>query len=88
MASDLPVGTPKLYNYNNVFSPIDIDDPDLNRYPLQPVTVLDVVGTRETMSCRWPGGITSLPWTLSVVLVFNLDCSNQFSYQNPEIRGW
>ena len=29
-----PLQTPLLYNYFDVYSPIDIDKPDLNRYPL------------------------------------------------------
>ncbi|MGH9261027.1 MAG: cupin-like domain-containing protein, partial [Acidimicrobiales bacterium] len=39
-----PLQTPLLYNHFEVYSPIDIDHPDLNRYPLfSQATVLDVV---------------------------------------------
>jgi ribosomal protein L16 Arg81 hydroxylase len=39
-----PLETPRLYNYYDVYSPVDIDRPDLYRYPdFAKVTVLDVV---------------------------------------------
>ena len=86
-----PLETPKLYNYNNVFSPIDIDAPDLNRYPLfSQVTVLDIVvepGETMFLPLAWWHQVTSMDVSLSFSYS-NLDCSNEFSYQNAAIRGW
>ena len=83
--------TPNLYNYARVYSPIDIDRPDLNRYPrFSKVTVLEVVAE--------PGDTVFLPlgwWhqvaALEVSLSFSyscLDVPNEFSYVNPEIWNW
>ena len=86
-----PLETPKLYNYNNVFSPIDIDNPDLSRYPLfSQVTVLDVVvepGETMFLPLAWWHHVTSMDVSLSFSYS-NLDCANDFSYRNPAIRGW
>ena len=86
-----PLETPKLYNYNNVFSPIDIDKPDLGRYPLfGEVTVLDVVvdpGETMFLPLAWWHHVTSMDVSLSFSYS-NLDCPNEFSYQNAAIRGW
>ncbi len=86
-----PMETPNLYNYARVYSPIDIDRPDLNRYPrFSKVTVLEVVAE--------PGDTVFLPlgwWhqvaALEVSLSFSyscLDVPNEFSYVNPEIWNW
>ena len=86
-----PLETPKLYNYNNVFSPIDIDNPDLNRYPLfSQVTVLDVVvepGETMFLPLAWWHQVVSVDVSLSFSYS-NLDLPNVFTYQNPEIRNW
>ncbi len=86
-----PLETPKLYNYNDVYSPIDIDRPDLNRYPLfSQVTVLDVTvepGETIFLPLAWWHQVTSLDVSLSFSYT-NLDLPNQFSYQNPTIRNW
>lgn len=86
-----PMETPNLYNYARVYSPIDIDRPDLNRYPrFSKVTMLEVIAE--------PGDTVFLPlgwWhqvaALDVSLSFSyscLDVPNEFSYVNPEIWSW
>lgn len=86
-----PMETPNLYNYARVYSPIDIDRPDLNRYPrFSKVTVLEVIAE--------PGDTVFLPlgwWhqvaAMDVSLSFSyscLDVPNEFSYVNPEIWNW
>jgi len=86
-----PLETPKLYNYNNVFSPIDLDNPDLNRYPLfSQVTVLDVVvepGETAFLPLAWWHQVTSMDVSLSFSFT-NFDLPNHFVYQNPEIHNW
>ncbi|MET0540584.1 MAG: cupin-like domain-containing protein, partial [Variovorax sp.] len=69
-----PLQTPRLYNTNAVFSPIDLDAPDYDRYPLlRGVKVLEVVVE--------PGETIYLPlgWWHQVRA---LDVSLSFSYSN------
>jgi hypothetical protein len=86
-----PLETPKLYNYNNVFSPIDVDRPDLNRYPLfGQVTMLDVMvepGETIFLPLAWWHQVTSMDVSLSFSYT-NLDVPNHYTYQNPDIRNW
>ena len=86
-----PLETPKLYNYNGVFSPIDVDQPDLNRYPLfDQVTVLDVVvepGETMFLPLAWWHQVLSLDVSLSFSYS-NLDIPNNFEYRNPDIHNW
>lgn len=86
-----PLETPRLYNYNNVFSPIDLDKPDLIRYPsFAGVKVLDVVvepGETVFLPLAWWHQVSSLDVSLSFSFT-NLDVPNQFEYRNPEIRDW
>lgn len=86
-----PLDTPKLYNYNNVFSPIDIDRPDLSRFPLfADVKVLEVVvepGETVFLPLAWWHQVSSLDVSLSFSFT-NLDVPNHFTYQNPDIRNW
>jgi hypothetical protein len=86
-----PLETPRLYNYNNVFSPIDIDRPDLNRYPLfSQVKVLDVMvepGETIFLPLAWWHQVTSMDVSLSFSFT-NLDVPNHFAYQNAEIHNW
>lgn len=85
-----PLQTPRLYNHNNVFSPIDLDSPDFARFPLfRDVKVLEVIAQ--------PGDTVFLPlggWhqvtALDISLSFsysNLALPNHYSYLNPEIRN-
>jgi hypothetical protein len=86
-----PLDTPRLYNHNNVFSPIDLDRPDFNRYPLfRDVKVLDVVvepGETLFLPLAWWHQVASLDVSLSFSYT-NLAAPNEFTYQNPEIRNW
>ena len=86
-----PLDTPRLYNHNNVFSPIDLDRLDFNRYPLfRGVKVLDVVvepGETMFLPLAWWHQVVSLDVSLSFSYT-NLAAPNEFAYQNPEIRNW
>ena len=86
-----PLDTPRLYNHNNVFSPIDLDAPDIGRYPrFEGVRVLDVVvepGETVFLPLAWWHQVSSLDLSLSFSFT-NLDVPNHFTYVNPEIRDW
>jgi hypothetical protein len=86
-----PLQTPHLYNYNNVFSPIDIDAPDLNRYPrFKDVSVLEtVVGPGDTvfLPLGWWHQVAALKVSMSFSYTC-LDVHNTYSYANPEIFNW
>jgi hypothetical protein len=86
-----PLETPKLYNFNNVFSPVDIDRPDLDRYPLfREVTILDVTvepGETIFLPLAWWHQVLSLDVALSFSYSC-LDMPNAYEYQNPEILNW
>jgi hypothetical protein len=86
-----PLDTPRLYNHNNVFSPIDLERPDLARYPrFEGVRVLEVVvepGETVFLPLAWWHQVSSLDVSLSFSFT-NLDVPNHFTYVNPEIRDW
>ncbi|CAG1018365.1 hypothetical protein BURC_03134 [Burkholderiaceae bacterium] len=86
-----PLETPRLYNYNNVFSPIDLDRPDLIRYPaFAGVKVLDVIvepGETVFLPLAWWHQVSSLELSMSFSFT-NLDVPNQFEYRNADIRDW
>ena len=86
-----PLETPKLYNYNGVFSPIDVDRPDLVRYPLfQQVKMLEVVvepGETVFLPLGWWHQVTSLDVSLSFSYS-NLALPNEFTYVNANIHNW
>jgi hypothetical protein len=86
-----PLETPKLYNFNNVFSPIDIDRPDLVRYPLfAQVKVLEVIaepGDTVFLPLGWWHQVSSLDVSLSFSYS-NLAVPNHYSFQNPDIHDW
>ena len=86
-----PLESPKLYNFNNVFSPIDIDRPDLARYPLfSQVKVLEVVaepGDTVFLPLGWWHQVTSLDVSLSFSYS-NLAVPNHYSFANPDIHDW
>jgi ribosomal protein L16 Arg81 hydroxylase len=80
-----------LYNFNGVFSPIDVDKPDLARFPLfADVTMLEVVveaGETVFLPLGWWHQVTSLDVSLSFSFS-NLNIPNQFSYANPTMPDW
>jgi ribosomal protein L16 Arg81 hydroxylase len=86
-----PLQTPHLYNHNNVFSPIDVDKPDLTRYPrFREAKMLEVVvepGETVYLPLGWWHQVSSLDVSLSFSYS-NLDVPNEFSYINPDIRNW
>ena len=86
-----PLETPKLYNYHDVYSPIDIDRPDLHRYPdFAQVTVLNVVvepGETMFLPLGWWHQVTALDLSLSFSFS-NPAVPNTYSYRNPDIRNW
>ncbi len=86
-----PLETPRLYNYYDVYSPVDIDRPDLYRYPdFAKVTVLDVVvepGETMFLPLGWWHQVTALDLSLSFSSS-NPAVPNSFSYRNPDIRNW
>lgn len=86
-----PLQIAHLYNHSGVFSPIDLDAPDLQRWPeFAQAQVLEVIAE--------PGDTVFLPlgwWhqvrSLDVSLSFSYSClafPNQYSYANPEITNW
>ena len=86
-----PLQTPLVYNQARYYSPVDLDAPDLARYPrFKDATVLDVVvepGETIFLPLAWWHQVTSL----DVCLSFSFSCMafpNSFSYDNPEIWDW
>ena len=86
-----PLQIAYLYNYNNVFSPIDLDRTDLHRYPdFAKAQVLEVVvepGETVFLPLGWWHQVTSLDVSLSFSFS-NLAVPNTFTYVNPEIHNW
>jgi hypothetical protein len=86
-----PLETPKLYNHSGVFSPIDVDAPDLVRYPLfAEAHMLEVIvepGETVFLPLAWWHQVTSLDVSLSFSFS-NLAVPNRFTYQNPSIQNW
>lgn len=86
-----PLEWPKLYNYNNVFSPVDLDRPDLHRFPdVAGVKVLEVVaepGETVFLPLGWWHQVASLDVSLSFSYS-NLALPNNYTYANPEIGNW
>jgi ribosomal protein L16 Arg81 hydroxylase len=86
-----PLETPRLYNHYDVYSPVDIDRPDLNRYPdFAQVKVLDVVvepGETMFLPLGWWHQVSALDLSMSFSFS-NPAVPNSFSYRNPDIRNW
>jgi len=86
-----PLEIPRLYNYNNVFSPIDVDAPDLVRYPaFRDVKVLEVVvepGETVFLPLGWWHQVTALDISMSFSFT-NLAVPNEYTYLNPSIDDW
>ena len=86
-----PLQTPLLYNHFEVYSPIDIDRPDLNRYPLfAQATVLEVVvepGETVFLPLGWWHQVTALDVSLSFSFS-NLAVPNHYPFRNPNITNW
>lgn len=86
-----PLQSPKLYNHFEVYSPIDLDRPDLDRYPLlRDVTVLEVIaepGDTVFLPLGWWHQVTALDVSLSFSYS-NLAFPNHYQFANPTIRDW
>ncbi len=86
-----PLQTPLVYNHFEVYSPVDIDKPDLSRYPLfAQTTILDVtVEPGETMflPLGWWHQVTSLDVSMSFSFT-NMDVPNEYSFFNPTLTHW
>ncbi len=86
-----PLQTPKLYNHFDVYSPIDLDRPDLHRYPaFRDATVLEVIvepGETMFLPLGWWHQVTALDVSLSFSYS-NLTLPNHYSFANPTIRNW
>ncbi|WP_353090825.1 cupin-like domain-containing protein [Methylibium sp.] len=86
-----PLETPRLYNHDGVFSAIDLDRPDLERYPaFRNVKVLEVVlepGDTVFLPLGWWHQVASLEVSLSFSFS-NLGFPNTYSYENPSIPDW
>jgi len=86
-----PLDTPSLYNHFDVYSPIDLDNPDYARYPaFQDATVLEVVvepGETVFLPLDWWHQVKSLDVSLSFSYS-NLALPNHYAYANPTIREW
>jgi len=86
-----PLETPNLYNYNGVFSAVNLDQPDFERHPrFRKVKVLEAVvepGEIIYLPLVWWHQVAAL--ALSVSLSFtNLDIPNSYSYVNPNLTHW
>ena len=86
-----PLDTPSLYNHFEVYSPIDLDNPDYTRYPaFQDATVFEVVvepGETVFLPLGWWHQVRSLDVSLSFSYS-NLALPNNFQFANPTIREW
>lgn len=86
-----PLQTPLLYNHFEVYSPIDLDRPDLERYPLfAQARVLEVVvepGETVFLPLGWWHQVTSLDVSLSFSYS-NIAVPNEYRFDNPRITNW
>jgi Cupin-like domain len=86
-----PMQTPLVYNYNQVFSQVDLEDPDLSRYPLfAQATIVDVVvepGEAIFLPLAWWHHVRSLDTCISVSFG-NVRLPGGFEYQNPNNGHW
>ena len=86
-----PLQTPLVYNFNAVFSQVNLDAPDLGRYPdFAQAQVLDVVvepGEAIFLPLAWWHHVTSLDTCISLSLS-NVRLPNDFKYDNPAITNW
>ena len=86
-----PLQTPLLYNHFDVYSPVDIDQPDLSRYPLfSQARVLEVIvepGETVFLPLGWWHQVAALDVSLSFSFS-NLAIPNQYAFANPSIENW
>lgn len=88
-----PLQTPLLYNRMGVYSPVDLDAPDVARYPrLRDAVVLETVlepGDTLFLPLGWWHQVTSLEMSMSFSYTnFEAGVHNTFSFDNPSIGHW
>ncbi len=86
-----PLETPKLYNYVQFWSAVNIDKPDLDKFPLfKEVTVLDVVvepGETIFLPMAWWHVVNSLDVSISLSYN-NVDAPNGLQFFDPTLHDW
>lgn len=88
-----PLQTPLLYNRMGVYSPIDLDAPDHQRYPrLREAVVLEAVlepGDTLFLPLGWWHQVTALEMSMSFSYTnFDASVPNTFAYDDPRIGNW
>lgn len=88
-----PLQTPLLYNRMGVYSPIDLDAPDYQRYPrLREAVVLETVlepGDTLFLPLGWWHQVTALEMSMSFSYTnFDTSVPNTFTYDDPSIGNW
>jgi len=86
-----PEQTPLLYNYVGVFSKVDCENPDYNRYPLfKDVNIIETVlepGELIFIPVGWWHQVKALDISISLSFT-NFVFPNQYNYKNPDISAW
>ena len=86
-----PLQTPRLYNYFDVYSPIDLDAPDWVKYPdFEGVQVLEVIaepGDTVFLPLGWWHQVSALDVSVSLSYT-NLDVPNHYSFTHPPNKHW
>jgi len=86
-----PQQTPMLYNYVGVFSKVDLENPDYNKYPLfRNVKIIDVVlepGEVIFIPVGWWHHVQALDPSIAVSFT-NFVFPNQYNWQDPNIPSW
>ncbi len=86
-----PYQTPLLYNYVGVFSKVDCENPDYNKYPLfKNVNIIEVVlepGELIFIPVGWWHQVKSLDTSISLSFT-NFIFPNQYNYKDPNIPSW
>lgn len=86
-----PMQTPLVYNFNQVFSQVDLEAPDLARFPLfAQATIIDAVvepGEALFLPLAWWHHVRSLDTCISLSFT-NLQLPGAFEFQNPNNPHW
>jgi hypothetical protein len=86
-----PMQTPLVYNFNQVFSQVDLEAPDLARFPLfAQASIIDVVvepGEAIFLPLAWWHHVRSLDTCISLSFS-NLHLPGAFEFQNPSNPHW
>ena len=86
-----PECTSFLYNYIGVFSAVDLENPDYNKYPLfKNVNIMEEIldpGEIIFIPVGWWHQVKALDISISLSFT-NFVFPNQYFYKNPDIRRW